>query len=365
MDGFVLKLVMDGSFYLAVFMPVIAAVPKAAGAGLLAVLALWFVWLFFNWKRRNLIEMVRDHFFMEVRLLILFEIFESLFLGLAQWKRQCAPFLVTFLISGILLLRVGRVSKGNQEKLLFWGANGAEMAGVVAAALLLTWEPVSGRLLRLPALFYNTLVLPVLTLILNGAVAFLTWLWPYIEGFFPELSARQQTEPLIMAGGSTGLMELESLEAAETPAYFKLLGLLAVLAVLFLFFRYLYRRLSERGSMAGAQNKGEISRSAIGKTAKRTAGRFSFSGERNVRYYYRRFLELCRDWGIAVSGDAVTSERIRAQAQGLWGMEAELSELRRLYLEIRYGGKKESREERQRVRALYKAIKEKAEETET
>lgn len=362
MDGFILKLATDGSCYLAVFMPVIVSVPKAAGAGLGAVLAAWYVWLFFNWKRRNLIEMVRDHFFMEARLLIFIEVFECLFLGLTVWKKQCAPFAVIFLISGILLLRVGRISMGDRKKLRFWSANGAEVFGVVLAAAILAWEPVSSRLLKIPVLFYKTLILPVLTLILNGAVWFLTWLWPHIEDFFPELSVPQQTESFI-AAGNPDLLELESLEAAKTPIFFKVLGILIVLAVLFLFFRYLYRRLSERGTGTGWQNAGEVRRSAAGAAAKRMPGNFLFSGERNVRYYYRRFLELCMAWGIGTSGNAATSEEIHEQAYGLWGMEKELSELRSLYLEIRYGEKKESREERQRMKALYKAIKEKAEET--
>ena len=357
----ILKLLMDGSFYLAVFMPILVSVGTVMKAVLSAVLILWWIWLAVNWKKRNLAETAYGNFIMESRILIFVQIFSLMLLGTGKWKRQCVPFLVCFLISGILLLRLVRLRDVAQEKKSFWSANGKEIFGVAAAAGLLSFKPVSRGAAGILGTVYETCILPVLEFIMGLIFDFFVWLWPYLERFLPSLSLERKTEETMDLGGIAPLEWTAGAESAAAPAWTKAVGTALLLSFLFLFLRYLYRRLSERGWGQQEYTQGEIRRSAVRPEEKKNREFREIFREKNVRYYYRRFLALCTMWGIETEKDAATSEEIGKRASRTWGMENELSELRDIYLRVRYGKKNESTEERKRAREIYRSLKEKAE----
>ncbi len=107
--------------------------------------------------------------------------------------------------------------------------------------------------------------------------------------------------------------------------------------------------------------RGEVKRSYLRAEDKRVSGKGFWGGERNVRYYYRKYLKLCIQGGLDMESHGVTSEQVHERAANLWGMEEELAKLRTIYLKIRYGKRKESGSERAKAREIYKKVKERAE----
>lgn len=357
----ILKLLMDGSFYLAVMTPILLAAPTAIRGGLLGVLAFWWGWLFVNWKRRNLSETVYDNFVLEARILIFTGVFEILILGPGIWKRQCGPFWAVFAVSSVLLLRSVRLSGDIRERKRFWGANGRELLGVLAVSAFLAWRPVSHGFLRLLGTLYRTCILPVLEFILERFVDLLTWLWPYLAALFPKLSFQPMAGNEVELSVESGTEWLEGTQTVRTPGWLRILGIAALLILAACIFCYLYRRLSERGWSGDGENAGTVSRSFMTVKREKKRNLRELGAERNVRYYYRQFLSLCMIWGIDVDKGGATSEGIGRQAAWYWGRAEEIEELRNLYLKARYGKKKESGNERKRAREIVKEIKKNSE----
>ena len=87
--------------------------------------------------------------------------------------------------------------------------------------------------------------------------------------------------------------------------------------------------------------------------------------EKNVRYYYRKFLALCRKHGLEPECGMVTTEMMRTIAVETWGDEESVDELTMLYRDVRYGGKKDEEPERKTAKSLFKNLKSLAENKKT
>lgn len=369
MDVLVFRILMDGSFFLAIFSPLILMGIPIVKFGLLAVLAAWVLWLFANWKSRNLAESVQDVVFLELKILAVIQIFEMLILGITGWKERCAPFLVLFAVTAIVLLRAGRLAGGTADtgtggRGRFWGVSGLEIAAVLFAALILSSGFVTGAAAGLIGKLYSYVILPILLLLLNVLAGILWILAPIFSAIFSKVENRQND---VEVNNATGQMTLglDGTEAVHTPMFLKVLGVILILLVLFLFFRFLYRRLSEAGSGRDRRNAGTVTRSSLPASERKKGRRKLFDDEKNVRYYYRKFLSLCGKYGLIPEEGAVTTEVLHQMAADCWKDEEEtLGEMRNLYLEVRYGGREDDDSDRKRAKELYKEVKERAERKE-
>mgnify|MGYP006992792353 FL=1 len=360
MDMLVLKVLTDGSLYLAVFMPFFISAPVWGKAGLSVILAAWAVWLFFNWEKKGLEGTVSRAVFLEWKLLAVIMLFEMVFMGMTAWRQQCAPFALCFFAGSILLLRGSRLQGNGQKRGTFWGVNGLEIFGMLLAAAVLSWKPVIQSFWRFLGILYQTFLLPVIEMFLTVFIKILMWLAKYLSFLFPGVPEKIEMDGEISLDGGV-LPDLGTAETGQVPLAIKVLGIGILVFAAFLFFRFLFRRLSEPGAGKKMHARGEVKRSYLKAEDKRISERGFLGGERNVRYYYRKYLKLCIQGGLDMENQSVTSEQVHERATRLWGMEEELEKLRTIYLKIRYGKKKESGSERAKAREIYRKIKEQAE----
>lgn len=359
MDVLILRVLLDISFYLSVFMPLIRMENPVMRWGLVALLALWVIWLIMNWKARNFASMIQDMVFLEIKVLAVVQVFELVAMGLSKWQDACGPFVLLFLVTAILLLRAGRLAAGNQGKGQFWSVNSLEFGALLGTVFVLSSETVRTFVWNTLGGLYMKGILPVLLLILDILEKVLWFIWPLLEAIFSKVEY-QGYEIEINNQSGKEMLKLEDAAAIETPEGLKILGLIIAVAAVVLFLRYMAKRLSESGGAARKQS-GEIRRSTI-PVAEKKAQRKLFDGEKNVRYYYRKFLELCRKHGMDPEDGTITTEAMYRMAADQWkDEEVYLRDLRSVYLDIRYGGKKEDEPDRKLAKTLYKKIKEAAE----
>ena len=81
MGEYLLKILTDILFYLAIFIPLIVNGAMPVRIVLAAVPVVWAVWIKMNWKTKDFMEALRENFFFQVKLLIFisFRVTVSLF----------------------------------------------------------------------------------------------------------------------------------------------------------------------------------------------------------------------------------------------------------------------------------------------
>lgn len=365
MDVLILRLLLDSSFFLAIFNPLISGDNLFMKVGLMAVLAAWIVWLVLNWKKKDLEGRVQDVVFTEVKVLAVIQVYELVILGFSGWQEKCAPFVASFAVVAILFLRVGRLIGGSQEKGKFWGANSVEILAVLGIVLVFSSEIVKNFAWKLLGGFYLKIIFPILSFFLNILQMVFMLLEPLIamlfsglepDGYEVEVDNRTGQDFLQLTGNET---------LAETPMWAKVVGVLLIVVVFAAVFYFLYQKLSVAGSGRDRKIHGEVKKSTLGVSERNTVKKPSIFDEKNVRYYYRRFLELCRKHGLQPETDMVTSEMMHQIAVERWGEEASMDEFTTLYREVRYGGRKDEEPERKTAKSIYKKIKSAAEDKKT
>ena len=365
MDVLVLRLLLDASFFMAIFNPLISGNHQAIRLGLIAVLCVWLVWISVNWKKKDLEGRIQDIALTEAKVLAVIQVYELVLQGFAKWQTTCGPYVAVFIVVAILFLRAGRLVGGSQEKRKFWGANGAELFLIVGAAVLLSSELVKNLAWKLLGKFYMTLVLPVLMVFLNAIQAVLMILEPLIAALF---SGVEFAEREVEVDNRTGqdFLQLTGNEAlAETPLWAKAVGAAIVIVIFAIIFYFLYKKRSVSGSGRDRRIQGEVKKSSISSGERRMSKRPSFFDEKNVRYYYRKFLTLCKKHGLKPESEMVTTEMMRTIAVESWGEEASVDEFTNLYRDVRYGDRKDEEPERKTAKALFKKLKEMAESKKT
>ena len=75
-----------------------------------------------------------------------------------------------------------------------------------------------------------------------------------------------------------------------------------------------------------------------------------------IRRYYRRFLKLCVDKGVILSTDS-TSATIARDAKTFIKDEANIDQLREVYIKSRYSGKEDTKEDKAKAKDTYLRIK--------
>ena len=353
MGEYLLKVLTDILFYLAIFIPFIVNGALPVQIALVAVPVVWAVWIKMNWKQKNFMEALPENFFLQVKILIAISLLETFFLGFSRWSSQNAPFAILFGGVGIIAVKTGRISEGNQRKGIFWFVCGLEIAAVVAIVLFLSSDLFTGGVLALLGGAYNMLVLPVLLFVIQCIAKVLEWIWPLLMRIFSKELKFQASDESITINGDLNL-ELEQAEQVAGAEFFKVLGIvIAVVAVVF-FLWYFFKKFSKTYE-TGRKSMGTVSRTQLSLHERREEKRPLFGGERNVRYYYRKFMKLCMKRGGWSKG-IVTSDHIHNAALFYWD-EKPLSELRQLYLDVRYGGRADGAEEKQRAKELYRSLK--------
>ncbi len=365
MDVLILRLLLDASFFMAIFNPLISGSNAALRWGLTTVLAVWLGWLMFNWKKKDLEGRIQDIALTEVKALAVVQVYEVVMLGFAKWQSVCAPYVVLFAVTAILFLRAGRLVGGSQEKRKFWSANSLELILILGTVAVFSSEAVKTLAWKLLGKFYMTLILPILMFFLSVLQAVFMVLEPFIAALFAGVELGEQEVELDTRTGQDFLQLTGNEALAETPLWAKIAGVVIVVAIFAIIFYFLYKKLSVSGSGRDRKIQGEVKKSTIADGERRTVKKPSFFEEKNVRYYYRKFLALCRKHGVEPEGEMVTTEMMRTIAAESWGDEESVDEFTNLYRDVRYGGQKDEEPERKIAKALYKKMKGNAESKKT
>ena len=106
MDVMLLRLLLDCSFFMAIFNPLISGSNLAIRWGLSTVLTVWISWIFVNWKKKDLEGRIQDIAFTEVKILAVVQVYELVIMGFAGWQEKCAPYVAVFAVTVILFLRM-------------------------------------------------------------------------------------------------------------------------------------------------------------------------------------------------------------------------------------------------------------------
>lgn len=357
MDVLILRLLLDSSFFMAIFGHWISGDNTALRFGLPAVLVCWLGWLLLNWKKKDLEGRIQDVAMTEFKILAVVQVYEVVMLGFARWQQVCAPYIVIFVVVFILFLRAGRLVGGSQEKGKFWASNGLELLLLLGSVAIFSSETVKNLAWSLLGKFYMTLILPILAFFLNIIQAVFMFLEPWIASFFSGVEFAEQEVELDTRTGQDFLQLTGNEPLAETPLWVKIAGIAIVVVILAIIFFFLYQKLSVTGSGRDRKIKGQVKKTSIGAAERRTEKRRSIFEEKNVRYYYRRFLELCRKNGLEPETASVTSEMMQQIAVENWGEAETVEDLTELYREIRYGGKTDADPERAQAKGWFKTIR--------
>lgn len=362
MDVLMLRLLLDGSFFLAVFSPMLSGSNQLLRWGLTTILAAWLVWILLNWKKKDLEGRIQDVALTEVKILAVIQVYELVIMGFAGWQEKCAPFVAFFAVVAILFLRAGRLVGGSQEKKRFWGANGVELAMVLGATVVLSSDFVKNAAWKLLGGFYMNLIFPILMVFLNLLQIVFMILEPLISALFSDVEFAEYEVEVDNRTGQDFLQLTGNEALAETPLWAKIAGAAIVVVILALVFYFLYKKLSVEGSGRDRKIKGEVKKSTLGASDRGAVKKRSFFEDKNVRYYYRRFLEHCRKNGLWPESAMVTSEMMQKIAVENWGEEVAVDELTTLYRDVRYGGRTDVEADRKTAKTLVKKIKASADE---
>ncbi|MBQ7797152.1 MAG: DUF4129 domain-containing protein [Lachnospiraceae bacterium] len=357
MDVLVLRLLLDAGFFMAVFNPLISGGNYMLKWGLRTVLAAWLVWIVVNWKKKDLAGRVHDIVLTEVKMLAVIQVYELVIQGFAGWQEKCAPYVCFFAVVAILLLRAGRLVGGSQEKSRFWGANGVEIVSLLAVTMVLSSDVVKSAAWKLLGGIYMNLILPVLLFFLSLLQMVLMMLEPILGWLFSGFE-QVEYEPQVDSQTAQDFLPFTGNETLTgTPVWAKMVGMACIVLILAVIFYFLYKKLSLAGSGRDREIRGEVKKSTLGVADRKAAKRRSLFEEKNVRYYYRRFLELCRKNGMEPETVSVTSEMMQRIAVENWGEEESVGAFTDLYREVRYGGKVDEEPERKTAKSLYKKMK--------
>lgn len=352
MGVFGLKLLTDGFWYMGIFAPLFFRGPvfiKIAGA---AVFFSWGVWMFLNWEKRTLWENGQERILFQAKVLAAVSAFEMMFLGMDAWGTLCGLWAFLFLAAGILFLRAARLPGGMSGA--FLGSGLRDVLLVVLAAGLVTSDFVSGGAVFLLGRVYTLLILPILLGVLRLFLGVLTLLAPLFSGFLPE---KANMEEFVSVQLDSPPM-FEHMETGEPAAVWRIVGWFAAAAVIFGFLYLIYRRLSENGHGRKDGMEGELLRENAAAFEKRSKGRPSLFTEHDVRYFYRKFLILCKKKGLDTEKVFTTAD-VERMVGNYWKSE-DTAEMRCLYLRARYGEKQEKEKDaadRKRAGELYRNMK--------
>ncbi|MCC8101211.1 MAG: hypothetical protein LIP11_02800 [Clostridiales bacterium] len=148
-------------------------------------------------------------------------------------------------------------------------------------------------------------------------------------------------------------LRFDEIDTSQTPLAVKVIGYvligLAAVAILYFF----YRKLS--GNASGWRNAahGSIIRNNDDENARQPRQHSFLWQERNIRYYYKKILYVCAEKGLNTE-HPLTSKDVNEFAASSLGKSEESEELTHLYRTVRYGGRLENQEQKDRAKEIYR-----------
>ncbi|MCD7833543.1 MAG: hypothetical protein LUH00_06105 [Lachnospiraceae bacterium] len=347
----ILKILTDIVWYAAFMAPAVEAVSATVRFLFLAVPVLWAIYVILFWKKRDFVSDIQNMVFFEARFLLCVSLLELIFVGPARWQALCGRPVLLFLIFGIFLLRAGRIADTSGEKRSFWGSSSISLLAAFCSAAILTSKTVLNSVLWLLSTVYNRLVIPLLEAIFWILARILSAIVSFFLMLFSGAEQEETQETVLMDLGDS--LRLEEMDTSQTPLIAKVIGYvligLAVAAILYFF----YRKLS--GNAFGWRNTahGSITRSSDDENQAHSKTHRLFGQERNVRYYYKKILHLCVEKGLDPERP-LASRDVNEFAASFLGKREESEELTHLYRSVRYGGRLESQEQKDRAKEIYR-----------
>ncbi len=296
-----------------------------------------------------------DNFSLCWKLLPLPLLFGILVQELPRLKAHSLPYVLSFFVASVLLLRTVRHSKAVMASRRFQLFNLLPVCLVGLAALALFSEGFRRAAKAAAAFFYAKLIKPLL-LLFSYAFGGIIWLIGklfHLEGIDtekpPEISEGLSAKDLF------GELEPESHPALEMLG--QVLMYLVLLAAAVLFLRWLFRRLT-RQVRDNRQPEGIISRYSLEediigeKPLRRLDARTPVM---KVRYYYQKLLLLTSAAGGKISAARDSGQYLQEQQRLFPNAAGALEEMRSLYLPARYGGTV-SEDAAKRAKTLYREV---------
>ncbi len=362
----ILRILVDISWYFAFMMPIVSSVPKWVSGVLAAIPCVWAVRMLIKWNNAlDIAGELPESFVFEVRFLAVASLFELFFLGIPRWQKQCGPFVFAFLAAGILLLRIGRFIResgagtdGQTGQARFWTLNLVHVGAALAVAILCVSGTVRHGVAQLVGTVYRVLILPILEGLIFLFIKAVESLTPLLRLIFGDVEQLEIEPPQMNTSAIAD--DLDPVALQQFPAWVRGLGSIILAALAIGLLVWLYRRLSGLASYHIGETAGTAVRSRVAEQSGERPAFKRFGGEKDVRYYYRKFLKLCAARGLT-PGAPVTSGAVCDAAAECWD-EKPLSELRDLYRSVRYGAGPEDTNDRKRAAELYRELKKRSNE---
>lgn len=279
----------------------------------------------------------------------------GLIISRTSLESMSLPFWPVFLFSGVLLLRLLRQSEEILRQTKFKILNAATLlaTGVIGFALG-SKAAVSAMLAALSAV-YRLIFAPIL---LGISYAFVALLW-LLEPIAALVFKRQEAEEMPpTTEGPMQEMAEEMIQGEVSDLVGQIFTALAIIAAIIIIILVFKKMLGKRNAMAA--NAGALEERSSAEESKR-AGRdlplFGGTPRQRVRAIYRKFLKLCRYYGIAEEPDD-TSRQIayQATAAGLCpGRECD--DMRGIYVSARYSEAEITGDDVKTMRDKYNSIK--------
>lgn len=298
-----------------------------------------------------------DIFFLELKLLPVPAVI-ALALGLLKRAEAFSvPYLIVYLLSSVVLLRMLRHDEATLSQPKF-----RLMNGLTVSLLCLVCSFLGSPLFRSVAatalkLFWRVLSFPLL-IILGGLGAGLVW---FLDLLLPdELSFEElELEPMELLTQGQELLPEELMEQATEPSRvmaFVISGILIALAVLVAVL--LFRRLlaARRTESTSAPEQQRFSAAAMPPPQRPLTRLGARTPDLQVRYWYQQLLRRTDREGGVLRPSMDTRQQSSVAEDTFSKKQSEIARMRKLYLPARYGGNVTADDARE-AKTLYQQIK--------
>ena len=272
----------------------------------------------------------------------------------ADVRTVVLPYAALMLTCSVLLMRSLRHDANVYCKPSYQLVNLSAVVLATAASIVLSTKTALAAYKAVLSALYRTLLLPVLTLLLQLLLEILFAIEKLLQWLgitAPELDeVKLDDEAIDEMLDQIYAAAPEQVDASGVRTFLTVLGIILGVALLVLFFRWLNRKKGEEGAYAPAG----AARVALSGEPHREVQRET-SPVRAVRSQYRKFLKLCAARGAAPK-KYHTSQDMERKARYALGQAVPTGEIRDIYILARYDGTADQDSVR-RIKKLYAEAK--------